>query len=168
MVGRYISNHMKEREDQMVGVPAPGFCLPGADEREVCLEEYAGTWLVLYFYPRDNTSGCTLEARSFSGELDDFAAMGARIVGVSPDSPASHKKFIESKELRVCLLSDEGHAVMEKYGVWKKKRMYGREFMGVERSTFLIDPEGVIRAVWRKVRVPGHVETVKEALRALS
>lgn len=125
---------MKEREDRMVGEPAPGFCLPGADEREVCLEEYAGRWLVLYFYPRDNSSGCTLEARTFSGELDEFAAIGARIVGVSPDSPASHKKFAESKELRVCLLSDEEHAVMEEYGVWKKKRMYGREFMGVERS----------------------------------
>ena len=152
----------------MVGEPAPVFCLPDVDEREVCLEEYSEKWLVLYFYPRDNTSGCTLEARTFSGELEEFAAMGARIVGVSPDSPASHKKFTESKELRVCLLSDEGHAVMEKYGVWKKKRMYGREFMGVERSTFLIDPHGVIRAVWRKVRVPGHVETVKEALQALS
>jgi peroxiredoxin Q/BCP len=148
--------------------PAPGFCLPGADEREVCLEEYDGRWLVLYFYPRDNTSGCTLEARTFSGELDEFAAIGARIVGVSPDSPASHKKFAESKELRVCLLSDEEHAVMEEYGVWKKKRMYGREFMGVERSHVPHRSGGGHPCEWRKVRVPGHVETVKEALQALS
>jgi len=154
-------------EDSMVGEEAPMFCLPDAREREVCLEDYSGKWLVLYFYPRDNTSACTLEARTFSEELDDFAALKAEIVGVSPDTVVSHKKFIDSKELKLCLLSDVQHEIMEKYGVWKKKRMYGREFMGVERSTFLIDPEGIIRGVWRKVKVPGHIEEVKKTLQSL-
>lgn len=162
----YIYCHMKE--DPMTGKKAPAFCLPDDREDEVCLKDYSGKWLVLYFYPRDNTSSCTLEAQAFSQELDVFAGMKAEIIGVSPDTPASHKKFIEKKELKVRLLSDEQHEVLERYGVWKKKRMYGREFMGVERSTFLIDPGSTIRAVWRKVRVPGHVETVKETLQSLS
>ena len=154
-------------EDPMIGQKAPTFCLMDAGEREVCLDDLQGKWLVLYFYPRDNTSACTLEARNFSGDFEDFAAMGAEIIGVSPDTAASHRKFAESKGLRVRLLSDENHEILEKYGAWKKKRMYGREFMGVERSTFLIDPEGTIRAVWRKVKVPGHVEEVKKTLKTL-
>jgi peroxiredoxin Q/BCP len=154
-------------EDPMVGQKAPTFCLIDSGEKELCLESLLGKWLVLYFYPRDNTSACTLEARNFSGELEDFTALGAEILGVSPDTAASHRKFAESKELRVRLLSDEHHEILEKYGAWKKKRMYGREFMGVERSTFLIDPEGTIRAVWRKVKVAGHVEEVKKTLQSL-
>lgn len=154
-------------EDPMVGKKAPAFCLIDAGEIEVCLEALLGKWLVLYFYPRDNTSACTMEARNFSGELENFTALGAEILGVSPDTAASHRKFAKSKGLQGRLLSDENHETLEKYGVWKKKRMYGREFMGVERSTFLIDPEGTIRTVWRKVKVPGHVEEVKKTLRAL-
>ncbi len=147
-----------------VGAAAPQFCLPDKDEHRTCLEDFAGRWLVLYFYPKDNTSGCTLEALDFTAARDDFAELGAAIVAVSPDSPESHCRFADKHGLGITLLSDAGHAVLEQYGVWQKKKLYGREFMGVVRSTFLIDPDGRVRHAWRKVKVKGHVDAVKEKL----
>jgi peroxiredoxin Q/BCP len=154
-------------DDPMNGTPAPPFCLPDAAGEEHCLADLLGRWVALYFYPRDNTSGCTLEARLFSDALPAFEVLGATVIGVSRDSPASHARFAEKHALRHRLLSDEDHAVLERYGVWKEKRLYGKVTMGTERSTFLIDPEGVVRAVWRKVKVPGHPDAVREALEAL-
>jgi peroxiredoxin Q/BCP len=151
-----------------VGSKAPEFCLPNQSEEEVCLSQYRGKWVVLYFYPRDNTSGCTREAQDFSSYVRDFEKLGAVILGVSPDSVKSHQNFIVKKDLRITLLSDQSHEVMEAYGVWQLKRMYGKEHMGVVRSTFLIDPEGKIAAVWRKVKVRVHVEEVLSRLKELN
>lgn len=150
--------------DPMVGAPAPGFCLPGADGETFCLHDLRGRWVVLYFYPRDNTPGCTLEARLFSDALDTFEARGATVIGVSPDSPASHERFAKKHGLRHPLLSDEDHAVIDAYGAWKEKKLYGRVAWGTERSTFLIDPSGTVQAAWRKVKVPGHPDAVLAAL----
>jgi peroxiredoxin Q/BCP len=147
-----------------VGDRAPRFCLPDKDGKQVCLEDFAGKWVVLYFYPKDNTSGCTLEATYFTRARDDFEKLNAVILGVSPDSEESHCKFADKHQLKIALLSDSEHKVLEQYGVWQKKSMYGKEFWGVARSTFLIDPEGKIRSLWRKVRVAGHVEEVKNRL----
>ena len=158
---------MSERKVPEVGAEAPDFCLPDQDGNEVCLHDLRGRWVVLYFYPKDNTSGCTREAVDFSTHLDDFTARGAVILGVSPDSVQSHQKFRQKHELRVTLLSDPEHQVLEAYGAWGKKKMYGREYWGVIRSTFLIDPEGRIAAVWPKVKVKGHVEDVLATLARL-
>lgn len=146
------------------GDRAPRFCLPDKDNKKVCLEDFKGIWLVMYFYPKDNTSGCTLEAIHFTQALTAFKRMGAQIVGVSPDSLESHCKFADKHQLKITLLSDGEHMVLEQYGVWQKKSMYGREFWGVVRSTFLIDPDGKIRGIWRKVKVAGHVEQVRNRL----
>ncbi len=154
--------------DPMIGQPAPDFCLPGGDGGEVCLHDLRGQWVVLYAYPRDNTSGCTLEARLFSDALDAFGARNATVIGVSPDSPASHARFAAKHALRHRLLSDGDHAVLAAYGAWKEKRLYGKTVLGTERSTFLIDPAGVVRAVWRKVKVPGHPDAVLAALGTLA
>jgi len=121
----------------------------------------------LYFYPKDNTSGCTREAIEFSERQPDFEKKNAAIIGISPDSHASHQKFAEKHQLSVLLLSDENHQVAEKYGVWELKRMDGREYYGIERSTFLITPEGKLAQEWRKVKVAGHVDSVKQALETL-
>ncbi len=150
-----------------IGDQVPAFCLPNQDEEEVCLRDLQGAWIVLYFYPKDNTPGCTTEACEFTAALPDFSGLGAMILGVSPDSPKKHRSFIEKKELGITLLSDEEKEVCEAYGVWQLKKNYGREYMGVARSTFIIDPDGKIAAVWEKVRVKGHVEAVKEKLAEL-
>lgn len=143
---------------------APDFCLTDSQSKEVCLKDYEGKWVVLYFYPKDGTKGCTLEALAFSISKTEFEEMGAIILGVSPDSTKSHIKFIEKNDLGITLLSDPEHKVLDEYGVWQLKKMYGREYYGVVRSTFLLNPEGKIVHVWRKVRVKGHVEAVKEKL----
>jgi peroxiredoxin Q/BCP len=153
-----------KKGDPLTGTTAPGFCLPSADTTEVCLDSYRGKWVVLYFYPKDNTPGCTLEAKGFTDEFDEFSRLDAAILGISPDPEESHRKFIAKQNLRITLLSDTGHRVLEAYGVWKKKKMMGHEFEGVERSTFLIDPQGKVVAAWRKVKVLGHVAKVKEEL----
>ena len=150
------------------GDKAPQFCLPDKDKQQTCLKDFSGKWVVLYFYPKDNTSGCTMEAIHFTNARKDFENLNAVVLGVSPDSPESHCKFAERHELGITLLADAEHKVMESYGVWQKKKMYGREFWGVVRSTFLIDPKGKIRRIWRKVKVAGHVEEVKTVLRELS
>jgi peroxiredoxin Q/BCP len=150
-----------------VGSPAPDFCLPDMDEKNICLNDFKGHFLVIYFYPKDNTSACTLEAKNFTEEEKDFSALLVPVIGISPDPPQRHRKFIEKQGLKVHLLSDVGHDVLEKYGVWKMKKMYGKEYMGVERSTFIIDPQGTIAALWRKVKVKGHVDEVKSTLNGL-
>lgn len=141
------------------------FCLPDENGNKICLKDFKGKWIVLYFYPKDNTSGCTLEAKDFSGYIKKFEEMNAIVIGVSPDSVESHKKFKEKHDLKIKLLSDEKKEVIEKYGVWKLKRMYGREYYGVERSTFLISPDGEIVYEWRKVKVKEHVEEVLKKLK---
>ncbi|NLV24816.1 MAG: thioredoxin-dependent thiol peroxidase [Deltaproteobacteria bacterium] len=150
------------------GQKAPEFCLANKDERNVRLEDYTGRWVVLYFYPKDNTSGCTREAVDFSDMVADFAQKQAVILGISPDSVKSHGKFMEKHGLKVELLSDPDHQVCERYGVWQLKKMCGRESFGVVRSTFLINPEGIIDKVWEKVKVDGHAAAVHDRLCALS
>jgi peroxiredoxin Q/BCP len=150
-----------------IGEKAPDFCLPNQDNEEVCLRDLFGSWVVLYFYPKDNTPGCTTEALDFTAHLPEFEALGATVLGVSPDSVKKHQNFIAKKELKVTLLADEEKEVCQAYGVWQLKKNYGREYMGVVRSTFIIDPDGIIRARWEKVRVKGHVEAVLEKLREL-
>ena len=131
---------------------------------EICLSVFKGKKIVLYFYPKDNTSTCTKEAVSFTENGNKIEKYNAVIIGISPDSCESHKKFSEKHNLSVILLSDPEHKVLDSYGVWKLKKMYGREYMGVERTTFLISETGKIEFIWRKVRVKGHVEEVLEKL----
>lgn len=147
-----------------IGKKAPAFCLPDKDEKKVCLKDYKGQWVVLYFYPKDNTSGCTKEAVDFTAHLKDFAKMDAVIIGISPDSTKSHANFAAKHKLKVILLSDPEHTVLGKYGVWQKKKLYGREYYGVVRTTYIIDPKGKIVHVWDKVKVNGHATEVKAAL----
>ena len=145
---------------------APDFTLPSTSG-EVTLSALKGAPVVLFFYPRDDTSGCTKENEAFTALLPEFEALGVKVFGVSKDSLASHEKFMKKKSLTVPLLSDEGSDMSENYGVWKEKSMYGKTFMGIERSTFLINGEGQIAQAWRKVKVPGHAEAVLEAAKAL-
>jgi peroxiredoxin Q/BCP len=147
-----------------IGDTAPGFCLPDAEKGQVCLKDQRGKWVVLYFYPKDGTKGCTMEALEFTAAEDEFNAKGAIILGVSPDSLESHTRFKEKNELSLMLLSDTEKEILTDYGVWQKKKMYGREYMGVVRSTYLIDPEGKIAYVWPKVKVAGHADAVMEKL----
>jgi peroxiredoxin Q/BCP len=142
------------------GDPAPPFDLPTAGGERVSLAGLKGRQVVLYFYPKDDTPGCTLEALNFTKSAKGFAAAKAAVVGVSRDSPAKHAKFAAKHGLSVTLASDEDGLCCEAYGVWGEKKLYGRTFMGVERATFLIDSMGRIARVWRKVKVPGHVEEV--------
>ncbi|MCR8546954.1 peroxiredoxin [Salipiger sp. P9] len=146
---------------------APDFSLPASSGDTVTLSALRPAPVVLFFYPRDDTSGCTVENLDFSALLPKFEAAGVKVFGISKDSLASHEKFIAKKALTVPLLSDEGSEVCEAFGVWKEKKMYGKTFMGIERSTFLIDASGEIAREWRKVKVPGHAEEVLEAALAL-
>lgn len=150
------------------GDPAPVFDLPADGGETLALESLRGRKVVLYFYPKDDTPGCTKEAIGFSERIADFDAAGAAVVGVSRDSAYKHDKFIAKHGLKVRLVSDGDGELCERYGVWVEKNMYGRKYMGVERSTFLIDDAGAIREVWRKVRIPGHVDKVLAAVRALA
>jgi thioredoxin-dependent peroxiredoxin len=150
-----------------IGELAPQFCLPGDSEQDVCLKDYLGKWLVLYFYPKDNTSGCTREAVDFTAALPVLQDLGAVVLGVSRDSPASHRKFAEKHGLKVMLASDQDHRVTEAYGAWALKKMYGKESYSAVRSTFLIDPQGKIAHVWKKVSVKGHADAVAKKLREL-
>ena len=147
--------------------PFARFSLPDQNGILRSLGDYAGQWLVLYFYPKDNTSACTLEARDFTSLAGDFAAEGAVIVGISPDSVKSHSGFAAKQNLSLTLLSDPEHALLEAAGVWQKKKLYGKEHMGVVRGTALVDPQGVTRAVWSKVKAAGHAEEVLTKLREL-
>jgi thioredoxin-dependent peroxiredoxin len=149
------------------GKSAPDFALPDADGKTVRLASLKGHPVVVYFYPKDDTSGCTAEAKGFTCLADEFKKAGAEVLGISPDGPASHRKFLEKYDLGVRLLADEERKAAEAYGVWVEKSMYGRKYMGIERSTFLIDGAGKIARIWRKVKVPGHAEAVLEAVRGL-
>lgn len=150
-----------------IGAKAPDFSLPTDGDDTIKLSKLKGAPVVLFFYPKDDTSGCTAEAKAFTGLAAEFEAAGAHILGISPDSVASHAKFKTKHSLGVTLLADEEKRVVEDYGVWVEKSMYGRKYMGVERSTFLVDAKGRIAEVWRKVKVPGHAEKVLEAVKAL-
>lgn len=150
-----------------IGGAAPDFTLPGSGSTEIRLDDLRGKSVVLFFYPKDDTSGCTLEARDFTVMEPDFAKAGAVIVGISPDSAKSHDKFAAKHGLTVGLAADEGKTVLEAYGVWKEKSMYGRKYMGVERTTVLVDQNGRIARIWNKVKVPGHAAEVLEAVKAL-
>jgi thioredoxin-dependent peroxiredoxin len=147
-----------------VNTRAPVFSLKNSEEKTVSPSDFAGEWVILYFYPKDNTSGCTKEAIDFSEKLSRFTDRKAVIVGISPDSPKSHASFISRHALKVELLSDPSHETLEAYGVWRKKKMYGREYFGVVRTTFLIDPKGIIREKWEKVKVSGHADAVLTSL----
>jgi len=149
------------------GQAAPAFKLQDDQGNWVSLADFRGEHVVLYFYPKDDTSGCTAEAKDFTCLIDDFGRAGADVIGISPDSAASHRKFRDKYGLGVRLLADEGRAAADAYGVWVEKSMYGRKYMGVERSTFLIDKTGKIARSWRNVRVPGHAEEVLEAVKTL-
>lgn len=150
------------------GDQAPDFDLPGAGGGAVRLADLAGRKAVLYFYPKDDTSGCTLEAQEFNTLREAFAAADTIVIGVSPDSVKSHDKFRAKYDLAFPLASDETKAMLEAYGVWVEKSMYGRKYMGVERTTLLIDREGRIARIWHKVKVPGHIEEVLAAVQALA
>jgi peroxiredoxin Q/BCP len=149
------------------GAVAPSFELTTDAGERVRLEDFAGRRLVLYFYPRDDTPGCTKEAISFTEHLEAFHAANAEVIGISKDTVEKHAKFKAKHDLRVRLAADPAGEVVQQYGVWVEKSMYGRTSMGIERSTFLIDEAGIVRQVWRKVRVPGHVEKVLEAVQGL-
>lgn len=151
-------------EDPFIGKKAALFCLPDAEGKSTCLDAFKGKWVVLYFYPKDNTPGCTIEAMQFNAALAKFADIGAQVIGISADSSESHQKFAEKHNLSILLLSDTDHTVLRAYDSWKPKTMFGREFLGIQRDTFLIDPEGTIVAVWRKVSPKGHAEEVKKVL----
>jgi peroxiredoxin Q/BCP len=162
-----------------VGTKAPEFSLPNQDEVEISLRDIVGKWIVVYFYPKDNTPGCTNEACDFTMAMPQFDDLDAIILGVSPDSPAKHRNFIEKYNLSLTLLADEDKKMCEAYNVWQLKKFMGRESMGVVRTTFIINPEGEIAAVWNKVnvrkkkKVKGetievlHVDEVKEKLHQL-
>ncbi|ASG22151.1 thioredoxin-dependent thiol peroxidase [Nitrospirillum viridazoti] len=150
-----------------VGTPAPDFTMPTDGGGSVTLSSLKGRPVVLYFYPKDDTSGCTAEACGFGESLPHFEKVDATIIGVSKDSVASHDKFKKKYNLPFTLASDADNDVCERYGVWVEKNMYGRKYMGIERATFLIGKDGQVAQVWRKVKVPGHVDAVLAAVQAL-
>ncbi|WFR96930.1 peroxiredoxin [Rhizobium tumorigenes] len=150
-----------------VGANAPAFDLPRDGGGNVSLAAFQGKLVVLFFYPKDDTSGCTTESVAFTGLASEFEKAGAVVIGMSPDSVKSHDKFVKKHSLGVILAADEEKSTLEAYGVWKEKSMYGKKYMGVERTTVLIGADGRIVRIWEKVKVPGHAEEVLEAVRAL-
>jgi peroxiredoxin Q/BCP len=150
-----------------IGKKAPAFTLADHDGKKRKLSEFAGKWVVLYFYPKDDTPGCTTQACEFTAGIADFDGLDAVVLGVSPDDDASHRKFIAKHALKLTLLSDPDHAVMEKYGAWGEKTLYGKQSVGVIRSTTLIDPSGKVAWHWGKVQAAGHAEKVRAKLEEL-
>jgi peroxiredoxin Q/BCP len=150
-----------------VGKKAPDFTLPNQDDEPVKLSALAGSWVVLYFYPNDDTPGCTTEACDFTAGIKDFEKLDAKVLGCSPNSTESHRKFIAKYKLKVDLLSDPEKKVLTRYGAWGEKNMYGRVTMGVIRSTVIIDPQGKVARHWPKVKAAGHADEVKDALKEL-
>jgi peroxiredoxin len=151
-----------------LGSPAPDFSLPTDGGGHIALSDLSGRWAVIYFYPKDNTPGCTSQAIAFTDHIKAFHACGAQIVGISRDSVKKHDNFKAKHDLKITLASDEGGDMTEAYGVWQEKKNYGKTYMGIVRSTFLVNPEGKIAHIWPKVRVKGHVETVLETLQSLT
>jgi len=150
-----------------IGLQAPDFNLPADSGMNISLQDLKGKPVILYFYPKDDTSGCTAQACQFRDILPDFSGVNAAILGVSRDGIKSHQKFRDKYSLNFPLLADESGEICQKYGVWVEKSMYGRKYFGIERTTFLIDAAGIIRQVWSKVKVPGHAEAVLKALESL-
>jgi peroxiredoxin Q/BCP len=150
-----------------VGKRVANFSLPATGDKILSLEQFRGKHLVIYFYPKDHTPGCTREGQDFRDAHDDFKAAGAEVLGVSRDSVRTHENFCAKQSFPFDLLSDADETLCKQFDVIQKKKLYGREYMGIERSTFLIDSEGVLRAEWRKVKVPGHVDAVLATLRSL-
>ena len=148
-----------------VGESAPTFTALDRDGKSTSLQDFQDRWLVLYFYPKDDTPGCTTEAIEFTANLANFQALNTVVVGLSPDSIAAHSKFINKHNLQIILLSDPEHQIAESYGVWQLKKFMGKEYMGIIRSTFLIAPDGKVQEIWSNVRVKNHVETVLEQLK---
>ena len=159
---------MAERATIEVGKKAPAFALKDESDEKVKLADFAGSWVVLYFYPKDDTPGCTTEACEFSEGLKGFEKLDAVVLGCSPDSPESHRRFIAKHAVRVKLLSDPDHAVAEKYGAWGEKTLYGKKSVGLIRSTVLIDPQGKVALHWRKVRAAGHADAVRAKIGELA
>jgi len=149
------------------GSPLPDLTLTGIDNQPLGLRSFVGRPLVLYFYPKDDTTGCTREAQDFTQHMPAFASLGAVVLGVSKDTPSKHQKFIGKYDLSVALATDADNSVLEAFAAWVEKSMYGRNYMGIERSTFLFDAAGTLVRTWRKVKVAGHAEEVLEAVRAL-
>ncbi len=162
-------------QETIEGSEAPDFVLNDAENNEVSLKDFKGKWIVLYFYPKDNTSGCTKEAVDFTELIDDFNNLNSVVIGVSPDSPESHRRFIERHNLKLKLLSDSNKNVLRQYGAIGLKKNYGREYEGVIRSTFIISPEGIIKKIWRNVKVrkkkkdgeEKHAKIVLDTLKSL-
>lgn len=148
-----------------IGDRAPDFSLPASGDQTLSLADFKGHKLVLYFYPKDNTPGCTTQAIDFTASAKAFEAANTAVVGVSADSLKKHDNFITKHQLAIPLISDEDHVALNAYGVWVEKSMYGKKFMGIERATYLISEDGKIAAIWRKVKVKGHIEAVLEAVR---
>lgn len=153
--------------DLQVGSPAPDFDLPRDGGGNVSISALKGKPVVVYFYPKDDTSGCTTEALDFTSLAPEFEKLGATVIGISPDSVSKHEKFIKKHSLGIALAADEEQVAANAYGVWKEKSMYGKTYMGIERSTFLIDGDGKIARIWAKVKVAGHAQEVLEAVKAL-
>nr|WP_321459273.1 thioredoxin-dependent thiol peroxidase [uncultured Cohaesibacter sp.] len=151
-----------------IGTKAPGFTAKTNGDGEISLDDFAGRTVILYFYPKDNTPGCTTEAVDFSALYDEFAALDAQIIGVSPDSVQKHDNFVAKHNLSVLLASDPETTICNAYGTWVEKQMYGKSYMGVERSTFLIDKNGKIAKIWRKVKVKNHASDVLQSVRDLT
>jgi thioredoxin-dependent peroxiredoxin len=147
-----------------IGESAPEFTAMDRAGKNISLEDFQSQWLILYFYPKDNTPGCTTEAIDFTNKLAQFQALNTQIIGISPDSIGSHGKFIDKHNLQITLLSDPEHQIAENYGVWQLKKFMGKEYMGIVRSTFLIDPSGIIAQIWSNVRVKNHVDNILEKL----
>lgn len=147
-----------------VGESAPEFTAPDRQGNSISLQDFKDRSIVLYFYPKDNTPGCTTEAIDFTDKLSQFQALNTQVIGISPDSIASHGKFIDKHQLKIILLSDPKHQIAESYGVWQLKKFMGKEYMGIVRSTFLIDPTGTISQTWSNVRVKNHVDTVLNSI----
>ncbi|MCP5049651.1 MAG: thioredoxin-dependent thiol peroxidase [bacterium] len=158
---------MSDIQRLAAGDKAPDFCVHDQDEKETCLKDFKGKWLVLYFYPKDNTPGCTVEANDFTRFQSDLEAKNTVVLGASPDSCKSHRGFIEKQSLNIGLLSDPDHQLMEKYAVWGLKKNYGREYYGVIRSTFIINPEGNIAGAFYNVKAKGHAEKIVQKITEL-
>lgn len=150
-----------------IGTKAPEFCLKNQDGIEVCSRDFKNKWVVLYFYPKDDTPGCTTEACEFTAEFPTFIDMDAVVLGVSADTVEKHKKFIDKHVLTITLLSDTEHKMIESYGAWREKTMCGKKYMGIVRSTVLINPKGEVAFYWDNVKAKGHAEKVKEQLKKL-
>lgn len=146
---------------------APFFSLPNQDNAEIALQDFQGSWVVVYFYPKDKTPGCTMEACDFRDKMESFNAMGVVVLGISPDSAKAHQSFIAKESLNFTLLSDTQKSALKNYGAWGLKKLYGKEYEGVIRSTFLINPQGKIAYIWKNVKVKGHIEEVFAKLKEL-